>query len=801
MVASAQGPGADGGLPELATIDDSLGNSAASGSESAPVELVSLRRSVAKLNAQTHGDDVPMRRSRANVAPTAGSYWGSYAASEVRLGDNRVLADALGFISLWEDESTLLFADVRGQFDDLDNREGNWGLGLRSIVEDDLILGGYGFYDYRWSNTGNTFDQVTVGLELKSYVWDFRVNGYIATEGSKLVSSQGGPLGFGGDAYAVFQNNTIRVISGGGVIVEEYERGYYGFDAEVGALLSAWGDNNAFELRSYAGGYHFEAGAAGFPNASGPRTRLELTAFDLPWFGLGSRLMVGAEYTWDQIRDDRVSGLLAVQVPLNFFQPRQRLNPFSRRMLDRVRRDVDVVTDTANETVVTPIVNEAALYADTNQPVGTVSLIDATTANPHTVVQNAGPGSTVIADGSKGTISTPHTIAMQQGQTLRGAGFEVRGAETGRTAIFGARPTIEHTALLGPVVELDEYNTVRDLNLVGGMFGIATSFCGCDDLVGSTITGNHVSGALVAGYLFGDIDSHSLVANNVAHDNGLGFVFESVHGTVTGNTATENYAGGFLFLDVAHGGSMTYNTASGNGGCGFTFFEVNGDFSHNIASGNDCNGFTFFEVGTHGTMSNNIASGNTDSGFAFFTVNGTFSGNQAIGNGYTGFDFVDVGHTGTFTGNLAQGNQDVGFYFYDVHGNFTGNTAEGNSGAGFDFYDVKATGLFTGNVATLNGGPGFYFENVHGLFGINSATGNSGHGFDFYEVHDGVMTNNTASDNGGTGFLFNDITHSGTFTNNQSNSNTGHGYDGHNSGGTVINNTGGNNTGGGNTFP
>ena len=92
-------------------------------------------------------------------------------------------------VPLLADEDEWLFADLRGKTFDNASHEGNWGIGYRRWTDSDWIIGGYGFYDLRETPFGNNFWQVTVGLEAKSYVWDFRANGYIAEDGVKGTSS------------------------------------------------------------------------------------------------------------------------------------------------------------------------------------------------------------------------------------------------------------------------------------------------------------------------------------------------------------------------------------------------------------------------------------------------------------------------------------------------------------------------------------------------------------------------------------------------------------------------------------
>lgn len=60
--------------------------------------------------------------------------WGAHLDFEGRWGNARSLGDAGLFAPLWQSPNTLFFTDIRGRFDSQDGREGNFGLGIRHML-------------------------------------------------------------------------------------------------------------------------------------------------------------------------------------------------------------------------------------------------------------------------------------------------------------------------------------------------------------------------------------------------------------------------------------------------------------------------------------------------------------------------------------------------------------------------------------------------------------------------------------------------------------------------------------------
>ncbi len=358
--------------------------------------------------------------------------------SEVSLGQGNL------FLPLSQDANGLTFADLRGMWTDIGVAEGNWGLANRQLLGEDLIVGGYGFYDLRVTDNASQFRQVTLGMELLSQNWGVRGNGYI-------------PLNREGNG-----SGTASIVDNRLVMLSAIETSYHGFDLEAERLLwfhspaaapgaSFWESLDA-ELWASAGVFHFDTDQTTMQNITGPRLRAELRAFDLALLGAGSRLVIGAEYRHDDVRGSVGSGLLAVRIPFGAGASSYRRGPHGiyRRMVTPVVRDVDVVTADNN-------LIEQARTSNSSTPIGSVTTIDGSTADPGNVIETAGrnaadngESSLVVVQGDQGDIHAG-SRRLEIGQTLVGGGSTIQliGTKSGTQTTFtapGTRPTM-HTTL------------------------------------------------------------------------------------------------------------------------------------------------------------------------------------------------------------------------------------------------------------------------------------------------------------------------------------------------------------------
>ncbi len=287
---------------------------------------------VAPLPAPPALPAAPVRRPVAAAAPVprpvrpaeiAERKWQPHADIVGKLGTDRFIGEVDLFMPLRQDRTSMWFVNLRGQADDEDNLEGNFGLGLRRIFGDDVILGGYGYVDVRDTEHDNTFYQAVLGFEALSTNWDFRINGYIPEDDKEPVPG----------------SSSVKV-TGNTILESGFERALPGFDAEVGWRLQ-YGE----DTRVYFGGYRFNA--SGFDTVAGPRARAEMRLHDLAFLGLGSRLTLGATLQWDEPRGAQALAVVRLRAPFGELfggPPAQRLTALERRMVDPVVRDIDVVT-------------------------------------------------------------------------------------------------------------------------------------------------------------------------------------------------------------------------------------------------------------------------------------------------------------------------------------------------------------------------------------------------------------------------------------------------------------------------
>ncbi len=328
--------------------------------------------------------------------------WTSYIEFSAKPGSDRSIAKGDLFIPLQQDEDSLLFGNLKVNFDDRSYKEGNAGIGARKIYEE-WIVGSWVFYDWKESSTGNTFDQMTLGGEFLSNDWDIRANAYIAE--NKIKDS---------DRASVIELNGNQIQARLGE-----ERALSGVDFEVGKKLPFLEDS-----RFFAGGYHYDE--SGYEKVSGPKLRLEMRFNDLPLFSSiskGSRLTLGAEYTEDSVRGSESFGLIQLRIPFggSASNSKRKLSSLEKRMMETVQRDDDIITNERQGDIVMPLLNPK-----TGQVINVVETINASTANVAAEVATAGQNSLIIADGSQGDINVGTlTINTSPGQIIVGGGQQI----------------------------------------------------------------------------------------------------------------------------------------------------------------------------------------------------------------------------------------------------------------------------------------------------------------------------------------------------------------------------------------
>ncbi len=509
--------------------------------------------------------------------------WAPSLDFEAKPGTKRNLGEADLFVPLWQDRTTLFFGNLRGRLDDDDNREGNLGLGLRRMFDAGWNLGGYAYYDRRHSEHGNSFNQVTLGIEALSLPlsWtemDLRTNVYLPFgDKTRDIGTTGG-----GGSTASIVNDTIQVSTPGLELHEE--RALKGFDAEVGFRLPVWSATDDKALRVYAGGYYFDSNAT--DAVVGPRLRAELTMYRVPGLWDGARLTFGAEYQHDDERGHQAFGLARLRIPLQFFATEDpaRLTPQERRMTDPVIRDVDIVS--ADRVRRMPATVETATQTANGQALTLITPAIADSNTVATAVANAGANSFVLLQGSFQLVHV--TINLQPGQTLMGGGsLDVR-TPSGRSAtLTTSTVTLQGTpgnGIASPGVNMANNSTLTGFTIERFSFAGDSAAVRANGVTGATIANNTLTGGVNGGgtssigLLIDGGSSNITVRNNTLRGNsgtgdGFGLQIDNSSATVSGNTIGANTPGTNSTASLTNatiGAGSTGNVANGgtclNGG-------------------------------------------------------------------------------------------------------------------------------------------------------------------------------------------------------------------------------------------
>lgn len=237
-------------------------------------------------------------------------------------GNKRRMGRTEGLIPVWQSDDKLLFTDVRGWIDDNNSKEGNIGIGYRQIVNDNFILGTYGFFDHKITDSGNGFSQNTFGAELLTEDFDLRGNIYLPKDKKKETASSK-------------QNHLLQ---GSNIIVgnKSYEVTHKGFDVEVGAKIPQIDD-----LKLFYSYYHFNSSDSSVMDndINGHKLRGEYGLFKKEIHNL----FLEGEYSNDNFRGG--NSFIGLRYSVDFSSNNKNLTALEKRMTSPVYRDNDVVIE------------------------------------------------------------------------------------------------------------------------------------------------------------------------------------------------------------------------------------------------------------------------------------------------------------------------------------------------------------------------------------------------------------------------------------------------------------------------
>ena len=354
------------------------------------------------------------------------------------------------FAPITGSEKHLLFSQLTAKFFDEDAREGNLAFGYRRMMSPGYILGGWLGADARHTEIGNTFWQMSGGLEVLSKNIDARFNWYGPITDSKLTNAD--------VAQAQIEGDQIYIVG-------SREVGLKGVDGEIGFRLPteyAGLDENLFELRAYGGGFYFDDSEA-LDEIAGVKARLELRVNDVIEQLPGSQLTAEYEISHDDVRDTRHEVGLRLRIPLSSGSstvPLRQRTALQRRMLDAIERDTDIVTTISGpeavEDALTGVDLQRVAYATPGQDVTATSAA-------------AGGNSLIVLNG---TVVGGQAIGGNRTLVGGGTTFSVRGLQSGLVVPVtapGAAGRLTSPAINVDNLFLNGSNThVAGLRIIGG---------------------------------------------------------------------------------------------------------------------------------------------------------------------------------------------------------------------------------------------------------------------------------------------------------------------------------------------
>jgi parallel beta-helix repeat protein len=512
-------------------------------------------------------------------AQSSPTLWGPHVDVEAKPGSKRTLGEADLFLPLSQDARTLVFGNLRTRFDNQNSYEGNLGIGVRRMYDSGWNLGAYGYVDRRRSETGQYYNQTTLGAEALGPDLDFRANAYVP-HGDR-VRTLGTTVTDGGPSTAALVGTVIQVTTPGSTTSTREERSLEGYDLEAGWRLPLFDRIDRRQLRLYIGSYRFHDSVT---TVSGPRLRAEFALTDLPQLWRGAELLFGAEAQHDSVRGSQNFLSVRLRIPLGKTEERSRqLTWQERRMTAPVVRDVDVVTNARTVSTTAAAQVETATATAGNQ---NITVLNSTTT-PGTTLQaalnGAGPNSTVILSGTFDLGNGNATL--QTGQTVMGRGSITVRTPSGRVATL----TASQGATISSSIQLNTVGAVimADNSTLTGMTIVRNQTFGSErgveviNVSNVTLANNTISVATTSGVPMGVyIDGSSNVrvtGNTISSTRGagaaIGLYMKDSSIVVSNNTLSAfgppSYA---AFLTTTAGHTLTLQSGSSgnvfaNGSC------------------------------------------------------------------------------------------------------------------------------------------------------------------------------------------------------------------------------------------
>ncbi len=512
--------------------------------------------------------------------------WAPYTELGGGIGSGFTAGKLDFFAPVWQNLDSMLYARAGIQLQGQDDKLWNFGVGYRTKINGDWILGGYGGFDTTNTESGHTVHQWSLGAEAMSADWDFRVNGYIAPKTLHDVGN-----------FGLFIHNTTIAID------QEQDLSYSGFDGEVGYRVFHSDDT---DYRLFVGGFSFShsdihnAGGMDFnvKDITGPKARAEVNMFDFDEIGPQSRLSLEAEVAHDDVRGTTGFVGATIRIPLgDTGTGAQALDELDRRMADPQRRQENVLSRTGFTKPEPVIIYNGHI---TSQPTNTLYYAQqqaapgvGSYAHP-TTIQDAtsrGPVNQFVVVTDKGGPVNATGTVVQSGETVVGGGqtFSVRGVDSGKVfthtfAPGSGTPTLTAASAADNVITLDSTTNLEGVNIAGpflnAIYGHNVTNVTIDDVgidgTGGGVNGIHfvqdVSGnstITISGSTIANVSNDGVYVTNTFADGGTGTENLHLDGTTISNSGND---GVYVGSTVTGGSSATINVEltsspiSGSGG-------------------------------------------------------------------------------------------------------------------------------------------------------------------------------------------------------------------------------------------
>ena len=249
-----------------------------------------------------------------------------------KLGNKRNIGVVEAWIPLKQDSynGQVLYSDLRFMRDNIDNDEGNLGIGYRTLSPRiDAITGAYAYFDRRHTSYNNTFHQMTLGGEIMGEDQDLRLNAYIPLSGKKTWQIEAP-----GHTGPYLADNGIYYDETGANQVEEP---LTGFDLELGQRLPIFEDQiDSFRVFGAVYGFYGDKS----DDVEGIRARFQAD--------ISENISVGSRIQHDAVRGTQSFAELTLRFPN---KKSFRKHGLYSRLDESPERDVDIVSNTHVESL------------------------------------------------------------------------------------------------------------------------------------------------------------------------------------------------------------------------------------------------------------------------------------------------------------------------------------------------------------------------------------------------------------------------------------------------------------------